>query len=135
MDCEDTETKLTSLTITLPLPPRACHPNARPHWRAKAAAIKVARWEAGLAARVALGTVAPPRWTEATVQATFYVARRGDQDGRISSLKPYLDSLADAGVIANDVGLTHLPVVQVCDPKRSGERKVVLVITELSHAS
>ena len=120
--------ELTSLTIILPLPPKACHPNARPHRMAKAAAIKKARWDAGMAARAALGRKDPPRWAAATCQATFYVAQHGDEDGRTASMKPYYDGLQDAGIVANDRGLTHLPPVQVLDPKRNGERKVDLVI-------
>lgn len=119
---------MTTITITLPLPPKATHPNARPHWAAKAAAVKKQRWEAGIAALAALAGRPPPRWKAAKCQATFYVAKLGDADGRLASLKGAIDSLQDAGIIENDAGLVHLPVQQVVCPKHSGERKVVLVI-------
>lgn len=119
---------MTSLTITLPLPPKACHPNARPHWAAKAAAAKKAREDAGYAALAALAGRKPPRWLAATIQATFYTAKKMDGDGLTVWPKNYYDGLQDAGIVANDVGLTHLPPLQVLDPKRSGERKVVLVV-------
>jgi len=116
------------IEITLPLPPKQLHPNGRCHYMAKARAVKKARWEAGIAAVAALEGRKPPRWEKATVQATFYVAKKGDGDGRNSSLKAALDGLQDAGIVANDSGLTVLPPLQVLDPRRGGQRKVVLRI-------
>jgi len=100
------------MTITIPLPPRALHPNARPHWGTKAKAAKRYRRDCGIAAKAALNENGPWKPLErATVQATLYYRRHGvrDQDGAISSLKAAYDSLQDAGVIVNDSGLTHLP--------------------------
>lgn len=118
------------MTITLPLPPRELHPNSRPHWRTKAKHTKAYRhasWAACPFDRHA-------RWKEATVQATFYFkdARRRDRDGMLSSLKAAFDGLADAGLIADDSGLTHLPVIVKVDKLNP---RVELHIVEGDHLS
>jgi hypothetical protein len=87
-------------TIELPLPPKALHPNARPHWRTKAKASKRAREDAAMAARAAGLDRLPAR---ATVQATFYLRRRQDSDNLNSWLKASLD-----GVFPDDSGVTLL---------------------------
>lgn len=84
------------LTIDLPWPHRGLHPNARLHWAAKAKHTKQARADAAWLARAAgagkLVAVA------LDVTATFLPpdARRRDTDGMFSSIKAYLDGLADA---------------------------------------
>jgi hypothetical protein len=103
------------LTIILPIPDKALHPNSRVHWARKMKAVKQARLWAGAASTLEIidcfgRPPQPPRWKSASIRATFYVRdKRGllaDQDGRISSLKAYTDGIADAGVIENDRGLT-----------------------------
>lgn len=111
---------MDEITITLPLPAKELHPNARVHHMVKAKATKAARFHAmcgGLAARERMTTafrfwgVPLPPWLRAQTEATFYfpTARTRDADGAASSLKAYWDGIADAGVVANDSGLTHLP--------------------------
>lgn len=119
----------TAVNIDLPLPPKEVHPNARCHWRPKAAATKSQRQAAAVLARQAtqFACYGFP-WKAATVQATFYTGRRRDADGCLSSLKASFDGLADAGVIANDSGLTHLPVIQVTGKAARGRRGVELRI-------
>lgn len=108
------------MTIILQLPPKELHPNARTHWRVKALHTKAYRLAAALSAktwiRSGMGSM-PTRWPAATVEATFYFrdARRRDRDGMLSSLKAAFDGLSDAGLIADDSGLTHLPVVVAID--------------------
>jgi len=99
--------------VSLSLPPRDLWPNARPHHMAKARAAKAYRHEAKLAAKQAMGRAVPVRWTEATIQATFRftTARRRDPDNCLAALKAAFDGLRDAGLIADDNRLTHLPVV------------------------
>lgn len=106
------------LSIVLPLPPAACSPNARAHWRTKHRAMQVYREAAYLAAMAAIRAARPPLaglpWQTATEQATFAFrqARRRDADNLLASLKAAFDGLADAGVVIDDCGLTHRPVRQ-----------------------
>lgn len=119
----------TAVNIDLPLPPKEVHPNARCHWRPKAAATKRQRSAAAILARQAtqFACYGFP-WKAATVQATFYLPRSRDRDGLNSWLKASLDGLQDAGVIANDSGLTPLPPVQVTGKAARGRRGVELRI-------
>jgi len=119
----------TAVKIDLPLPPDEVYPNARPHWSAKSRATKKQRQAAAILARQAtqFRCYGFP-WKAATVQATFYRGRRIDTDNALASLKASFDGLADAGIIANDSGLTHLPVVQVTGKATGGRRGVELRI-------
>jgi len=84
--------------LVLPWPDRVLHPNARPHWAAKAKAAKKARHQGKLYALEC-------RWNRLQlpdgplhVWIDGYPAdrRRRDADGLLSSLKPWLDGIADA---------------------------------------
>lgn len=99
------------MRIILSLPPAQLSPNARCHWRVKAKHTKAYRVAAMIAALNAPET--RHRWNEAQVEARFYFKqnRRRDRDNCLSSLKSAFDGLKDAGVIADDSGLIHLPVV------------------------
>lgn len=99
------------MTITLPLPPKSLHPNARPCWQAKARATKKARSEAALIARMAPDRPAEP-WEKATVQATFYLKRKQDSDNLVAWTKATLDGL-QGWIVVNDSGLTILPPIQI----------------------
>lgn len=123
---------MTTMTIELPLPPKAVHPNARSHWAAKARAKKQQRSDATTAALAALNGARRPRWGQAEVHATFYLARKTDPDNLIAWMKASLDGLQDAGIIANDNDLMHLSPAQVLDPKRSGKRGLVLRVTPVT---
>ena len=108
--------------ITLYHPPAALHPNARVVWQAKARATFSYRRAAFLAAKdYAYG------WEAAEVQATFYVKtnRRRDRDNLLASLKAAFDGLADAGLVADDCGRTHLPV-QIAVDKASPRVEIVV---------
>lgn len=97
------------ITLTLQLPPKELSPNSRCHYMAKANKAKKYRAAAFMVARAQ-----PIRkaWKEATIQATFYFKqnRRRDKDNLLAMLKNAFDGIADAGVVANDSGFTHLPV-------------------------
>lgn len=114
---------MTTITITIPLPPRELSPNhtvgSRGGRLGKAAKIKAYRRTAGFVALAARGRTTLA-WPKATAQATFYVKinRRRDADNALASLKAAFDGLRDAGVIADDSGLTHLPVVFAVDKVR-----------------
>jgi len=83
------------MALDLPWPDRVLHPNARPHWAAKARAAKKARQEAAWAAKaVGIGSLEA---SSLTVTAIFPPPdkRRRDRDGMLSSIKSYLDGLSD----------------------------------------
>jgi hypothetical protein len=121
---------MDAITITIPLPPKQMHPNARSHWRAKMKPKAQQRVEAMWAGQSACGGRGKgPRWKMAEVQATWYLARQNDQDNLLAWLKGTFDGLADAGIVDNDRGFVFMPPVQVTGKAAKGERKVVLVIT------
>jgi Holliday junction resolvase RusA-like endonuclease len=121
------------LTLTLPLPGPACSPNSRTHWRSKARAVKTLRSAARIVAMDAVNRMGRPfnPLKTATVRATFYhpTIRRRDKDNLLSSLKGAFDGLQDGGLIADDNGLTHLPIElrKGCD-LASGAGYVVLEV-------
>ena len=117
-------------TIVLPLPHKHLSPNARPHWRAKAKATKAARWTSNLEALEAHGSCTPPKWKSATVliRAYFKDKRKRDKDNIQASCKAYFDGLADAGLIDNDSGLTHLPMEVYVD---KANPRLELIVSKL----
>jgi hypothetical protein len=122
----------TSYTITLPLPHKHLSPNGRPHWRAKAKATKAARCKCSLETVLATKAFAvqhQPRWKTATVliRAYFKDARKRDKYNNQAACMAYFDGLADAGLIDNDSGLTHLPMVVAIDKKNP---RIEMVVTK-----
>lgn len=118
---------MNKVVVTLPLPPQANYPNSRTHWKAKMKPKKQQRTDAYYAAL----SRSPPKWNRATCQATFYLPRRRDSDNLLAWLKSSFDGLEDAGIIANDRGLIHLPVEQVTAKAANGRREVVITITSV----
>lgn len=61
----------------------------------------------------------PPGWKKARVLIDWYhkTARFLDRDNIIASCKAYIDGFADAGLIADDVGVTYEPVGRFKDAK------------------
>lgn len=108
---------MTTILISLPLPPAKLHPNRRPIHQERARLTKQYRAAARYAAIDAMnraGWRAAPRWKRATVLAVFAFRtnRRRDRDNLLAWLKSAFDGLADSGLIDNDSGLTHLPPEQ-----------------------
>ena len=119
---------MTSLTITIPLPPKEVRNNARVHWARKASAVKQYRFEAQFQAIQAMGGPAP-FWEKAKVHITAYfpTARHMDPSNLIDGLKGAFDGLEDAGVIVNDKNLwPERPVIVTKDKKP----RVELTITQ-----
>ncbi len=103
---------MNQITITLPLPNACLSPNSRKHWRAKAKAKKLARVAACTKANwLRMGE--EMYWDHATEQTTYYHKqnRRRDGDNHLSMLKAYFDGIVDAGILSDDSGLTHQPVI------------------------
>jgi Holliday junction resolvase RusA-like endonuclease len=123
---------MTSLTITIPLPPKEVRNNWRGHWAKKAAAVKTCRTETRLIAVRAIASSEMSDglpWKKASVKVTAYfpTARHLDPTNLIDALKPAFDGLQDAGVIENDKELwPERPVIVTKD----ANPRVELVITE-----
>ncbi len=126
---------MSAITITVPVPPNALSPNARPHWAVKMKAKQKYRRDACLASIHAINTAGidwAPMWKMAYAQITVYkrTAHTGDRDNIIASLKAAFDGIADAGVIANDSGLIPLPPTVLKDAKKPRVEITVTPCTE-----
>lgn len=97
---------MNSFSVTLPLPPRECSPNARLHWAPKARATRAAR-------RVAwywFQREKPAYWTPkpVTLEITYHCPRScdgyrpRDVQNAIAALKPMVDGMVDAGIVLDD---------------------------------
>jgi crossover junction endodeoxyribonuclease RusA len=104
------------ITIVLTLPTKELSPNWRGHWAQKSRAVREYRSQA-YAAGIAASKHNKPMWKTAIAQATFFhlTRHRRDGDNLLASLKAAFDGIADAGIVANDSGITHRPVVQLID--------------------
>lgn len=106
-----------SLTLVLPIPNKILSPNARPHWAAKAKAVKAHRRDAWL---LACGSIFHNSiWEKATIRYTFYwpTKAKRDDDNAVAMCKAYRDGIADAGVVVNDSAFSTLPPVMLHDKK------------------
>ena len=86
------------LELVLPWPDRKLHPNHRAHWSVKAKAAKRARIDGNLMAReVGWNLVTwPDGPLHVWIDGYAIDRRRRDADGLLSSLKPWLDGIAEA---------------------------------------
>lgn len=98
---------MNSITVTIPLPHKATHPNSRTCWQAKAKHAKTQRVAAHLAAKAVIpGPL--PMWPRVRIKATFYRwfgKTKSDPDNLIAWLKSSIDGLQDAGIVSNDRGV------------------------------
>lgn len=109
---------MNTVTVKLPLPPRALHPNSRPHYMAKANAAKKYRANAGVVASCQwVGP--PPKWNAAQVHIVFFFRdeRRRDRDNLLAWMKAGMDGIADSGIVRNDADFTYMPVLVSKDRK------------------
>ncbi|MBZ9807673.1 hypothetical protein [Mesorhizobium sp. ESP-6-2] len=86
------------MVITLPWPPRECHPNFRGHWSKRAKAAKECRtlgWGLTLAAGIRRNDPDIPNPLKVTAVFCPPDNRRRDRDGMLSNIKNYLDGIAD----------------------------------------
>lgn len=117
--------------ITLDWPPRELHPNARPHFHAKAKAAKAYREAAYWLAhshleRAYLSNVGKVAGNTFAVEIEFHPPdkRRRDLDGMLSSVKSALDGIADAFCM-NDYSLNPI-TIERCEPVKGGRVVVTL---------
>lgn len=95
------------LVIDLPLPSDLEHPNARPHFRAKAKAIAATR---GVAKLIALQVKPREPFRAAAYRLTFWLARKRDYDGLGAWVKAQIDGIVDAGVLVSDSDFRPLEI-------------------------
>ena len=93
------------IQIRMSLPPRELSPNARPHWAAKARAVRRYREMSGVCAMAEMrqqGFTKP--FAHAFVLPIFTFPRdaRRDLDNLAASLKAGYDGLVDGGVVTDD---------------------------------
>jgi crossover junction endodeoxyribonuclease RusA len=126
---------MTPVRLTLPLPAAALSPNARVHYQRKARIVKHHRHLAWVLAVKAMreAGIRAPFWERAEMEATFYWKTRHsrDRDNAAARLKSYVDGIADAGVLADDAGLVHLPVRMEYD---AANPRVEIIIRALEEA-
>lgn len=93
-----------TVTVTLPHPAKELHPNARPHFMARARAKKAARQEAYFAALSALRDALKPVYDGEPISFApvryilrwCYWGHMPDEDNCLAACKAYLDGCADA---------------------------------------
>ena len=116
------------ITIYLDMPHKHLSPNSRCHWAQKSKAKKAQRDQSRyriLCELNELDIVSATRskwtpWKTANVQITVVPPdrRRRDKDNLLASLKAAFDGAQDAGLIADDSGLTYLPIT-ITEPHKS----------------
>jgi crossover junction endodeoxyribonuclease RusA len=110
-----------TLVVTVSIPPRVLSPNARCHWAVRMKATRKLRVESWAACQVAMHErgMSEGEWEEAACQVLWFAKteRRRDRDNCLATLKPVFDGLVDGGLLKDDVGITHLPMIIDVDPK------------------
>lgn len=128
-----------SLKLVMPLPPIGCSPNTHRHWRYKAAAVKKYRSDCFLMAKSQYGgaTIA----TRVRLSFDWYMAKQfsnvydglyrpKDTDNAIAAIKPLIDGLRDAGILADD-NHQHVEIgrVNLYRTKASHKGRLMIEIT------
>ena len=116
------------ITITLEMPHKHLSPNSRCHWAQKSKAKRDQRKTTEFFFLRELTNAAPVKATQlawrpcktANVQITVTPPdrRRRDKDNLLASLKAAFDGAQDAGLIADDSGLTYLPIA-ITEPDKA----------------
>jgi len=135
-----------SLEFAMPLPPIGCSPNTHRHWRYKAAAVKQYRSDCFLMAKSQYGgTTIGQRvrlsfdWYMAKRLSNVYdgLYRPKDTDNAIAAIKPLIDGLRDAGILADD-NHQHVEIGRVnlyrTKASHKGRCAIVLRIEEVLNA-
>lgn len=88
-------TSAQARAVDLPWPAKDLHPNSRPHYMAKARAVKAARRAASLMAKP-LGKIDPEAVKVTCIFSPPPVKRNRDADNLLAACKAYFDGIADA---------------------------------------
>lgn len=123
------------ITVSLSLPPKALHPNARPHHHAKHRAVKVYRNSVALvvASSMRANGLGEPRWVNARAELryVFKDRRKRDRDNLKGWFKAGYDALQDAGLILDDNTLERPePTVEIVSGTLAPF--VILTVTRLA---
>jgi len=114
------------LTITLDLPPKTSHANARPKgWQGKVFPSSKYAKTAGEIIWGYAAQIGRPQWTSVIIRPKFMLpAVRGggdnkpmDPDNLISWIKKPIDLLQEHGILANDRDVIYLPPIQMRAPR------------------
>jgi crossover junction endodeoxyribonuclease RusA len=110
--------------IDLLWPPRELHPNSRPHWAAKAKAVKSYRDYAWMRAKESGVIVSPDSVLH--LHAVFYPPskRRYDIDGLLSNIKAGIDGIAD-GLGINDYAFRSASI-EIGNVIKGGGVKIII---------
>lgn len=101
------------IELELPWPDRALHPNSRGHWSKRAKAAKAARLEGFCLAKADRLRFFLAKMNQGNeklhLHLDFYPPdrRKRDDDGCLSSFKPYRDGIADALGIDDNRFVSH----------------------------
>lgn len=117
-------------TITVSIPDPALSPNSRTHWVVKSKAKAKARQQACLIAMAS--PMVNAKYKLASTHAVFFhkTNRRRDGDNHLAALKAVFDGFADAGIIGDDSGFAHYPVVFKIDKENPRVEITIKEITE-----
>jgi crossover junction endodeoxyribonuclease RusA len=112
-----------TFTVILPWPDRVLHPNSRCHWARKAKAVNRHRVLAGWNAKAASF---PKLYVEALKVTVIFSPpdnRARDLDGMLSSIKAYLDGIAD--VVGVDDSKWHIEMCRGL-PTKGGNVRITV---------
>lgn len=95
---------MTSLTITMPIPPQPLWQNRPCHWTKKSKAVREYKEKAYTKSLAKIGKRPKPQWPAGTLDVVFYWPdkRRRDPMNALAALKPAVDGMVGAGVLADD---------------------------------
>ena len=108
------------VTISLDIPPRTVHPNARTHWATRSRATKAVRTAAyyeAISATSNGSTIPPDALLNVRCRWFFRDRRRRDTDNLLAWMKAAFDGIAD-GLGYDDRRFVHWPAVVDCDRDR-----------------
>lgn len=132
----ETETQgVETIRLKLPWPKPPLTLNAREHWRVKAQKTAAVRETVRLVARPDGVALAHPIASEVEVELRWVVTdkRRRDVDNVTASLKPCMDGLRDAGVLADDH--SGIVVKAYCSIELGPVKSVVLIVRPVTRRS
>lgn len=111
------------VAVDLPWPSKSLNPNSRPHWARKASAVKTARYAAGWACKEAGIRRIEADALKVTAIFSPPDSRARDTDNMLSSIKAYLDGIADA--VGIDDSKFRIELVRGV-PRPGGNVRIVL---------
>lgn len=121
--------------LVLPWPSRDLHPNSRGHWSKRAKAAKVARQQGFILTREAgwRDLILPDDGPlHVWIEGSPTDRRRRDADGLLSSLKPWLDGVADSLGIDDR---RFVPHPRVMGEVRKGGEVRIRITTSIKEAA